>query len=127
VTACGIVVAVIAEDAEEASEVPTEFVAVTVNVYETPDCRPVTVNGDDAPLAVNPLGLEVAVKEVIGAPLSPPEVKETVAAPLLKARAVPTSVAETLTGGLGLPAPANPYPRGLIPREPKIGDIKDSY
>ena len=49
----------------------------------TPDCKPVTVNGEDAPLAVKPPGLEVAVKEVIGAPLSPPEEKETVAAPLL--------------------------------------------
>jgi hypothetical protein len=73
---------------------------------------------------VYPPGLEVAVNEVIGAPLSPPEVKDTVAAPLLNARAVPTSVADTLTGAIGLPAPAKPYPRGLIPREPKIGDIK---
>jgi hypothetical protein len=77
------VVAVIADEADEASEVPTELVAVAVNVYETPDCRPVTVNGEDAPLAVKPPGLEVTVKEEIGAPLSPPEVNETVAAPLL--------------------------------------------
>jgi hypothetical protein len=91
------------------------------------EAKPVTTSGEDAPLAVNPLGLEVTVKEEIGAPLSPPELKATEAAPLLKAREVPTSVATTLTGAFGLPAPAKPYPRGLIPREPKIGDIKDSY
>jgi hypothetical protein len=83
VGACGIVVAVIDEEADEASDVPTEFVAVTVNVYETPDCRPVTVNGEVAPLVVNEPGDEVAVKEVIGAPLSDPAVNATVAEPLL--------------------------------------------
>jgi hypothetical protein len=83
VGACGTVVAVIADEADEASDVPTEFVAVTVNVYEVADCKPVTTNGEDAPLAVNEPGLEVTVKEVIGAPLSPPEEKATEAAPLL--------------------------------------------
>ena len=83
-----------------------------------------TVSGDDAPLAVNPLGLDVAVNEVIGAPLLDPAVKDTVAAPLLKAREVPTSTAVTAVGALGFPAPAKPYPRGLTPREPKIGDIQ---
>jgi hypothetical protein len=83
VGACGTVVAVIADEADEASDVPTEFVAVTVNVYEVADCRPVTTNGDDAPLAVYPPGLEVTVKEEIGAPLSPPELKATEAEPLL--------------------------------------------
>jgi hypothetical protein len=41
--------------------VPTLLVAVTVNVYAVPLVRPVTVRGDDAPLAVNPPGLDVAV------------------------------------------------------------------
>jgi hypothetical protein len=123
VGACGTVVAVIADDADEASDVPTEFVAVTVNVYEVADCRPVTVIGEDAPLAVYPPGLEVTVKEEIVAPLSPPEVKATEAAPLLKARPEGVFVATTLTGAFGLPIPAKPYERGLIPREPKIGDI----
>jgi hypothetical protein len=50
---------VIAEEAEDATDVPTELVAVTVKVYEVEDCKPVTVNGEDAPLAVNPPGLEV--------------------------------------------------------------------
>jgi hypothetical protein len=83
VGACGTVVAVMADEADEASDVPTELVAVTVNVYEVADCKPVTTNGEDAPLAVKPPGLEVTVKEEIGAPLSPPELKATEAAPLL--------------------------------------------
>jgi hypothetical protein len=48
--------------------VPTLLVAVTVNVYAVPFVRPVTVRGDDAPLAVSPPGLEVAVKLVIATP-----------------------------------------------------------
>jgi hypothetical protein len=40
--------------ADDAFEVPTEFVAVTVNVNEEVEVvgRPVTVKGDDDPVAV---------------------------------------------------------------------------
>jgi hypothetical protein len=48
-------------DAADAAPVPRELAAVTVNVYEVDDCRPVTVTGDDAPVPVNPPGLEVTV------------------------------------------------------------------
>jgi hypothetical protein len=48
-------------DAAEAADEPRELLAVTVNVYETLDCKPVTVTGDDAPVPVNPPGLDVAV------------------------------------------------------------------
>jgi hypothetical protein len=48
-------------EAADAALVPRLLVAVTVNVYETLDCKPVTVNGDEAPDAVNPPGLDVAV------------------------------------------------------------------
>jgi hypothetical protein len=48
-------------EAAEATEVPIAFVAVTVKVYEVDDAKPVTVNGDDAPDAVNEPGLEVTV------------------------------------------------------------------
>jgi hypothetical protein len=96
-------------------------------VYETADCKPVTVIGEVALVPVKPPGLEVAVKVVTGAPLSEPAVNATVAEPLLYARPVPTFVAAPIVGAFGLPAPAKPYPRGLRPREPKIGDIKDSY
>ena len=41
--------------------VPTEFVAVTVNVYVVPFVRPVTTSGDPPPLAKNPPVFEVAV------------------------------------------------------------------
>jgi hypothetical protein len=71
-------------DAADAAPVPRELVAVTVNVYEVDDCRPVTVTGDDAPDAVNPPGLEVTVYEVIGNPPSKEgAVNVTDAAPLL--------------------------------------------
>ena len=59
--ACGTVVAVIELDALEASPVPAAFVPVTVKVYEVPDCRPVTVIGEDAPVAVYPPGEDVTV------------------------------------------------------------------
>jgi hypothetical protein len=74
-------VAVIDVDADEASEVPTAFVAVTVNVYAVADCNPVTVSGDDAPEAVYPPGEEVTVNDVAVGPEA--AVKVTVAAPLL--------------------------------------------
>jgi hypothetical protein len=48
------------------------------------DARPATVTGDEAPVPVNPPGLEVTVYEVIGKPPSKVgAVKVTDAAPLL--------------------------------------------
>jgi hypothetical protein len=48
-------------DALDAVLVPIAFVAVTVNVYAVPLLNPVTVIGDDPPLAVNPPVLDVTV------------------------------------------------------------------
>lgn len=48
-------------DAAEAGPVPALFVAVIVKVYAVPLLKPVTVNGLVVPLAVRPLGDEVAV------------------------------------------------------------------
>ena len=73
--------------------------AVTVNVTDAADAIPVTVNGDDAPVAVCPV-LAVTVKEV-AAGESAGSAKVTVAAPLLNARPVPTSVATTFIGAFG--------------------------
>lgn len=75
-------VAVIEFDADEFAEGPTEFDANTIKVYAVFDCSPVTVSGDDAPVAVYPPGEEVAVNDVAGAPVAA-AVKATVAAPLL--------------------------------------------
>jgi len=61
VGASGIVAGVAESLALEALLVPAEFVAVTVKVYAVPFDRPVTVKGDDPPVAVNPPGLEVTV------------------------------------------------------------------
>jgi hypothetical protein len=61
VGACGTVVAVTLFDAEDAGPVPIALVAVTVNVYEVLDCKPVTVIGDEAPVPVKPPGLDVTV------------------------------------------------------------------
>lgn len=68
------------------------------------DANPVTVKGDDAPVAVNDPGDDVTVYDVAGAPLAE-GVKVTVAEPLLKARPVPTSVATTFVGGFGCKNP----------------------
>ena len=64
------------------------------------DCKPSTVNGDVAPVAVNDPGDDVTVNEVAAGDNSGSE-KDTEAAPLLKARDVPTSVAVTLVGANG--------------------------
>lgn len=61
VGASGTVAGVTELLALEAEPVPTALVAVTVNVYAVPFDKPVTVNGEDPPLAVNPPGLEVTV------------------------------------------------------------------
>jgi len=52
VGAAGTVVIVTEEDALEVNEVPLELVAVTVNVGVALVAIPVTVIGDDAPVAV---------------------------------------------------------------------------
>jgi hypothetical protein len=54
--------------AEDAGDVPIAFVAVTVNVYAVPVDKPETVIGDEAPVPVIPLGLDVTVKPVIAEP-----------------------------------------------------------
>jgi hypothetical protein len=51
------------DDALDGSDVPLEFVAVTVNVYEVPDDNPDTIIDvdDDIPVPVKSPGLLVAV------------------------------------------------------------------
>jgi hypothetical protein len=97
----GTVVAVIELDAEEASEVPDAFDAVTVNVYAVLDCKPSTTIGDDEPVAVYDPGEDVTSKDVAVAPA--PAVNVTLAAPLLNARLVPTFVAVPIVGMPGAP------------------------
>ena len=68
------------------------------------DCNPVTVIGDEEDVPVNPPGEDVAVYDVAAAPLAA-GVNVTVAAPLLKARPVPTSVAVPIVGAFGCKNP----------------------
>jgi hypothetical protein len=55
------VVAVMLLEADDAALVQAVLVAVTVNVYEVLDCKPVTETGDEVPVPVNPPGLDVTV------------------------------------------------------------------
>ena len=64
------------------------------------DCSPVTVSGEDAPVAVNDPGDDVTVNDVAAGD-DPGREKDTDAAPLLNGRDVPTSVAVTLVGDCG--------------------------
>jgi len=102
-------------EAEDAVEVPAEFVAVTVNVYRVPAVRPVT---EIVPLPaceivpVIPPGEEVAVYEVIAAPpLEAGAVNETLAvvAPV-EVAATAVGAPATVTGGIHIfvlpPSPA---------------------
>jgi hypothetical protein len=93
---------------EDASDVPTAFVAVTVNVYAVPFDKPVTVNGLEPPDAVNPPGLDVTVKLVIAEPpLLAGALNDTVACEL-------PALALTPVGASGAVAPAPPIIMFLI-------------
>ena len=61
VGAPGTVAGVTELEAEEATPVPTAFVAVTVKVYAVPFVKPVTVIGELPPVAVCPPTFEVTV------------------------------------------------------------------
>jgi hypothetical protein len=99
VGACGTVVANTAADAEEAADVPAALVAVTVNVGVADEAIPVTVNGEDDPVAVWPV-LAVTVKDVALGESAGKE-KDTDTAALLNALPVPTSVPVTFIGANG--------------------------
>ena len=92
----GTVVTVTADEAEDAAYVPEALVAVTVNVGVDEEANPVKVIGEDAPLAVCPV-LAVTVKDVAAGERAG-KVNETVTAPLLNARLVPTFVAPVIVG-----------------------------
>ncbi len=64
----GIVDGTTAADAVEAAPVPDAFVAVTLNVYEVPFVRPVTVHEVVAVVHANEPGDDVTVYELIEAP-----------------------------------------------------------
>lgn len=90
--------------AEDASEVPIAFVAVTVKVYELEDVvgNPVTVNGDDEPVAVKLPVFDVTVYEVIGIlPSKAGAVNATDTDPSPYARPEPFTVADPIVGEFG--------------------------
>jgi hypothetical protein len=57
----GTVTCITADEAVEATELPTAFVATTVKVYDIPFVKPVTVRGELDPVAVTPPGLDITV------------------------------------------------------------------
>jgi hypothetical protein len=95
----GTVVTVTAAEAAEAELAPTALIATTVNVGLDEESKPVTVTGDEAPVAVSPLdavtSYDVAAGELAG------KENETVTAPSLKAREVPTLDPDTPVGARG--------------------------
>ena len=95
---CGTVVTVTELDAADAGPVPASLVPVTVKVAVAAEAIPVTIIGDDAPVADCPV-LAVTVKDV--AAFGPVGVNVTDTAPLLYGLAVPTSVAVPIVGANG--------------------------
>jgi hypothetical protein len=84
----------------EGSDVATEFAAVTDMVYVIAEDKFSTTIGEDAPVAVLvvcPTAVAVTVKNVAATEPSG-RAKDTEAAPLLKARFVPTFVATIFMG-----------------------------
>jgi hypothetical protein len=86
---------VIELDAADAAPTPTVFVAVAVNVYEVDADNPVTVIGEDAPVAVTLPGLDVTVYVVIVLPLL------LTGAVNVTLAFAPTSVAVPIVGAFG--------------------------
>ena len=82
-----------------AGDVPATFVAVTVIVATASDANPVSVNGEDDPVAVWPV-LAVAVKDVAAGEFAGNS-NDTVKDPLPYGLFVPTSVATMFTGANG--------------------------
>ena len=109
-------------DATEEVLVPAEFVAVTVNVYETPLVRPVTVHEVAGAVAMQDLEplLDVTVYELIDKPpVDDGADQETTDMPVVFA--VVTEVAETPEGApggpLGVTADADEADAGPVPAE----------
>ena len=108
---------VTADDALEAVPVPAELVAVTVKVYAVPLVSPVTVIGDDAPVAVRPPGEDVTVYPVIAAPpVFAGAVKLTVAPPLLPVAETPVGAPGAMAAGVTADEAleAAPVPMALV-------------
>ena len=79
--------------------VPKELDAVTVKVYVVPFTRPVTVIGDDPPVAVKPPTFEETVYVVIERPpVFPGGVNVMVASPLPRVAVPIVGASGTLTG-----------------------------
>jgi hypothetical protein len=58
------------DDATDTFDVtPYDVIPVTVNVYAVPFVKPVTVIGEDEPVAVIPPGLDVTVYVIVPRPL----------------------------------------------------------
>ena len=103
----GSSIMVISPEGADATEVPTAFVAVTVNVYLTPTVSPLTgmaPESDCVRVPVIPPGLDVAVYLVIAAPpFDVGAVNATVAV------VVPVTVAAPITGAPGAPITATDF------------------
>ena len=101
VGAPGAVAGVTADEVLEALPLPALLVAVTVKVYAEPLVRPVTVIGDEEPVAVKPLGEEVTVYPVIAdPPVLVGAVKLTVALPLLPLAEIPVGAPGAIAAGV---------------------------
>jgi hypothetical protein len=101
VGACGTVVIVADSEAAEAKAFPYPLVAVTVKVKAVFEGIPVTTIGEDDPDAEYPPVVDAAVKDVTNPPPEP-AVNAILAAPLLNARDVPTSVATADVAEVGI-------------------------
>ena len=108
VGACGILVAVTPDEAEDAADVPYGLVADTVYVYEVDEDNPVTIIGLDEPVNVvgDVAGVGVTTK-LVGAPPLVDKENATDALPLLCARPEGVSVATTEVGTPGAAAIGN--------------------
>ena len=87
----GTTTAVMLLDAALHAPKPAAFCALTLNVYEVPSVRPVTVTGDDEPVPVMQPGVDVAMYPVIpaGMPVQAGAVNVTEAQLVKPAVAVP--------------------------------------
>lgn len=130
----GVVAGVTELDAVEADDVPTVFVAVTVNVYEVPFVKPVNVQEVvvvfTQPEGAVTAGEEVTVyPEIVAPPLLAGAVQETVACALPEVAVTPVGefgcdIAYAITTIPEPPAPLEVDTPDIVPPppEPVFGD-----
>lgn len=125
VVTVGTVTGITADEAVEATELPTGVVAIIVKVYAVPFVKPVTFIGELTPVAVKLPGLDVTVYKVIALPpLLAGATNATLAEVLPAAATTAVGASGTVTGVTAVEAvEATELPTAFVANTVKVYDI----